>query len=282
MEKIKIIVCCHKDDIYKSSETFMPLHVGKAISKYNLGIQGDNTGENISAKNASYCELTGIYWAWKNLKDVDYIGFCHYRRYFDFNHLGRPFFPKTSFNTNQFDELNLNINKETEKWLKEGGCIISKACHIHASLYMQYCEGHYSPDIKLLGDIIRERFPQKYFQGFVDSMIKSNLFSPYNMFIMNWKDFDSYCTWLFSLLEEVENRIDITNYPSYQKRIFGFMGERLLNLYIKAEKMKVKQMPVIMVTDENDDEKMPLYKFLARNIIRDLATKLTAEVPIVK
>lgn len=282
MEKLKIIVCCHKDDIYKRSETFMPLHVGKAISKNNLGIEGDDTGENISAKNASYCELTGIYWAWKNLKNIDYIGFCHYRRYFDFNHLGRLFFPKTSFNTNHFNELNLNVNKEAEKWLKEGGCIISKACHIHASLYMQYCEGHYSPDIRLLGDIIRKDLPKKYFQSFVDSFIKSNLFSPYNMFIMNWKDFDSYCTWLFNLLEEVEKRIDITNYPPYQKRIFGFMGERLLNLYINAEKMKVKQIPVIMITDENDDEKMPLYKFFARNILRDLATKITAEVPLIK
>ena len=84
---IKIIVCCHKKDIFKESDIYKPIHVGKAISNIELGIQGDDTDENISSKNASYCELTGMYWAWKNLKNTDYIGLCHYRRYFDFNHL---------------------------------------------------------------------------------------------------------------------------------------------------------------------------------------------------
>jgi len=282
MKKLKIIVCCHKNDINKSSDIFMPLHVGKAISNLDLGIPGDDTGDNISLKNASYCELTGIYWAWKNLKDIDYIGLCHYRRYFDFNHIGRAFFPKTTFNVDQFEELNLDINKETEDWLEKGGCVISKASHIHASLYMQYCEGHYSPDIKLLGDIIRETLPKKYFQAFIDIMIKNNRFSPYNMFIMNWKDFDSYCKWLFNLLEKVEEEIDITNYPPFQKRIYGFMAERLLNVYVHAENMKVKQIPIVMISNDNNEDKMPLLKFFARNIIRDIAVRLTAEVPIIK
>ena len=41
--------------------------------------------DSISNKNDSYCELTGMYWALKNLKNVDVIGLCHYRRYFDFH-----------------------------------------------------------------------------------------------------------------------------------------------------------------------------------------------------
>jgi len=282
MKDLKIIVCCHKKDICKNSEVFMPLHVGKELTQTNLGITGDNTGDNISEKNGSYCELTGIYWAWKNLKNVDYIGFCHYRRYFDFNHIGRKFFPHTNFKTSQFTNLNLDINPKTEKWLENGGCIISKASHIHASLYMQYCEGHYSSDIKILGDIIRNQLPRKYFQAFIDTLIKSNRFSPYNMFIMNWNDFDRYCSWLFPLLSEVEERIDISNYPAYQQRIFGFMGERLLNLYIRAEKIKKMEVPVIIFSDDIDTDNMPLLKLIMRNFLRDLAVRATAEVPIIK
>ena len=84
--KIKILVACHKSDtaIYQN-DIYMPIQVGKALhANVELGFQCDNTGDNISEKNDSYCELTAIYWAWKNLKDIDYIGLCHYRRYFDF------------------------------------------------------------------------------------------------------------------------------------------------------------------------------------------------------
>ena len=80
----KILVCCHTNDIYKSDEQYFPIHVGKEISDKIINIQGDNTGDNISEKNKSFCELTGMYWAWKNLPKSDYIGLCHYRRYFDF------------------------------------------------------------------------------------------------------------------------------------------------------------------------------------------------------
>lgn len=85
MSTTKILVCCHKPDNFKNDEVYMPIHVGKANSKYELGIQGDDTGDNISKENPHFCELTGLYWAWKNMQPVDYIGLCHYRRYFNFH-----------------------------------------------------------------------------------------------------------------------------------------------------------------------------------------------------
>lgn len=82
MKRTKIIVSYHQPEKVFRNEVFMPIQVGKEASKYDLGFPGDNTGENISEKNIFYCELTGVYWAWKNLKDADYIGLCHYRRCF--------------------------------------------------------------------------------------------------------------------------------------------------------------------------------------------------------
>ena len=82
MNNSKIIVCCHKNALLKQSDSYIPVHVGKALTGEDFGLIGDNTGDNISLKNSSYCELTGMYWAWKNLSGVDFIGLCHYRRPF--------------------------------------------------------------------------------------------------------------------------------------------------------------------------------------------------------
>ena len=81
MKNIKILVATHKK--YKmpsDTNMYLPIHVG-CEGKKNLGFQGDNSGENISDLNPYYCELTGLFWAWKNL-DCDYLGLVHYRRYF--------------------------------------------------------------------------------------------------------------------------------------------------------------------------------------------------------
>lgn len=82
MAKIKVLVCCHKATYVPNDDVYLPIQVGKANSKIDLGFQGDDEGKNISEKNFSYCELTAVYWAWKNLKDIDYIGLCHYRMIF--------------------------------------------------------------------------------------------------------------------------------------------------------------------------------------------------------
>lgn len=275
---IKIIVCCHKKDIFKESDIYKPIHVGKAISNIELGIQGDDTDENISSKNASYCELTGMYWAWKNLKNTDYIGLCHYRRYFDFNHNGRSFFPLTTIKNSDFNNLDLTVNKKVYNYLQKGYCIVAKPSHIGTSLYLQYCEGHYSPDFRVLGSTIKETLDIKFSQAFWSTQIEDNRFSPFNMFIMNWQQFDNYCNWLFPLLENVERKIDISNYPNDQKRIFGYMGERLLNVYIKAENIKTKYYPILKISDESEVDDFSIPKYLLRTFLRDINVKMMSKL----
>ena len=121
---VKILVCCHKKDIMATEAPYFPIHVGKALSDKDLSIQPDNEGENISHKNQSYCELTGMYWAWKNLKNVDVIGLCHYRRYFDFHNQCRKGFPQTNFPTEKFESLDLSIPQKYIDKVSEGKVIV--------------------------------------------------------------------------------------------------------------------------------------------------------------
>lgn len=275
MSKVKIIVCCHKNDIMVSSDVFLPLHVGKEVSNLDLGIACDNYGDNISNKNASFCELTGLYWAWKNLQDVDYIGLCHYRRYFDFHYLGRKGFPLTTLPSQDFYNTDLTISQEALTWLDDGLVILPAEWNLRSSVYLNYCEHHNSSDFRILGDVIREMSPNHYVEAFFSSMVNSNRLVPLNMFIMSKEQLNSYCSWLFPILFETEKRIDITNYNAVQKRIFGYMGERMLNIFIKAEQIKNKQLPILKFSDEEEMLDMPVYRYKMRCIMNNLALKLT-------
>ena len=80
MRDIRVIVATHKKYRMPGDSMYIPVHVG-AEGKKSIGYQRDDQGENISSLNSAFCELTGLYWAWKNL-DAEYIGLAHYRRHF--------------------------------------------------------------------------------------------------------------------------------------------------------------------------------------------------------
>lgn len=76
-----IYVITHKSfDDSKIEQTYHRiLHVG-TNKNYKSWYLKDNTGDNISSKNANYCELTGLYWIWKNSNEPadDIDGLVHY------------------------------------------------------------------------------------------------------------------------------------------------------------------------------------------------------------
>ena len=110
---IKILVATHKPYWMPEDKVYVPIHMGSE-GKTDIGFIGDNTGENISNKNANYCELTGLYWAWKNLQ-ADYIGLCHYRRYFANKHHGNSLASK---------QKAILSKKDYEALLKDYECIL--------------------------------------------------------------------------------------------------------------------------------------------------------------
>ena len=275
---VKILVCCHKKDVMATQEPYMPIHVGKALHpELDLGIQGDNTGDNISEKNGSYCELTGMYWAWKNLKDVDIIGLCHYRRYFDF-HGQVPFYKhEQRFATEQFGSLNISIPNNILKSVIEGNVVVSNPIHFGSSLALDYCKCHISDDFSTLDNIINSTQSDYIKDAFFRVMRQSNKLMPCNMFLMNWTDFDRYCTWIFDILSRVEKATDISYYNPVQRRIYGYMAERLFNVWLVAEKKKIIQKPVLLINDiQPNHPERNLIKSLLWNMRSDLAMWLVA------
>lgn len=268
---LKVLVCYHKKDYLIEDKSFLPIQVGKSSSNVDLNITGDNTGDNISDKNYCYCELTGIYWAWKNLKNVDYIGLCHYRRFFDFHNQCRKGFPLTAFPVNTISEMDLSIPKSLLSQLDKGYVVMIKPFTFGHTLHLDYCANLISEDFHTLRLTINETQPQYIKEAFHETMYHNNKFSPYNMFIMKWSDFDQYCHWLFSLLSLVEKKKNISHYSPAQIRIYGYMGEYLLNVWVKAMNKKRLYKPVIWFNDTGDFWQGSLLKYRIRCLFNDIA-----------
>lgn len=249
MKSAKIIVCCHKQDIMATAYPYIPVHVGKALSNIDLGIQTDNEGVNISEKNRSYCELTGLYWAWKNIGDADVVGLAHYRRYFDFHDQCDSVFPVTSFPSKEFNQVDLSIPQSVIESLHDGEAYVAKANCYRYSPFVDYCICHISDDIHTLEKHIMTTQPENIKKAWYKYMHGGCQFRPCNMFLMTHHDFDRYCEWIFSVLDTIEQQIDITHYSPVQGRIFGYMAERLMNVWLLANEFQLHEKPVILFDD---------------------------------
>jgi len=243
----KIIVCAHKPDFFISDNLYMPIQVGKSISNFDLGIQGDNSGGNISKKNREYCELTAHYWAWKNLKGIDQIGLAHYRRYLNFSNNS-----SVLLNVKSINEVN-SPKTDFNKLLDKYDIVLSNYDYHTASNKVHYCYKHILEDYEILRETLLKLYPE-YIPSFDHIMIRTNKASVGNMFFTKWAVFDAYSEWLFTLLFEAEKRVKLSPYD-YQRRVFGLMAERLIDVYCHYNKLKVKRYPILYIADIPDDKK---------------------------
>lgn len=239
----KIMVCYHKEDFVPTCDFFYPIHVGSSISKLQLAMQRDDSGINISSKNKSYCELTALYWAWKNLKHVQYIGLAHYRRYFDLTQLSTI---SNMIYQTSCDNIAVYYKDDyiIQKRLEDKDVILAKPRSLSQSVKQQYKRDHRIEDLDILEEVIKEISPQ-YIPAF-QKVMQSHHFSPYNMFISRWDWFDSYCSWLFTILEIIEQRIKTTD-DIYQQRALGFLSERMLNIYCLHHKHRIGFAPILTI-----------------------------------
>ena len=217
---IKILIAAHKPYWMPSDPVYLPLHVG-AEGKNDIGFTKDNTGDNISAKNPHFCELTGLYWAWKNL-DADYIGLVHYRRYFTHKE-GRSVEDKRAQILTTDDWLQLLTGHPVIVPGRRNYYIETNRSH--------YNHAHHPDGLDLAEAIIHEKFPA--YDAAFQKVMKRTWAHMFNMFVMRRDLYDAYMDWLFTILFEVEKRVDITGWDTYESRIYGFVSELLLDVWLE-------------------------------------------------
>lgn len=242
MKKISLYVSYHnKCDLIKT-DYFKPIQVGTAYNKPLFPTElNDAAGENISLKNKSFCELTAQYWAWKHDTTSEYIGFCHYRRHFIFN-------PKNTTKSDMYGVVNYDkIDKKylenvgysdqsLENFLKGVDIVTPEKWDVR-NLYAknnldQYKQGQ-SLDINdytTCLEILQEKYP-KYTEAATNYNISTHGYYT-NMFIMKREIFEQYSAWLFDILFELEKRISLENRDLQEYRVFGYISEWLLGIYV--------------------------------------------------
>lgn len=226
-----IIVATHKNYDMPNNKLYLPVHVG-AEGKKDLGYCKDNTGDNISLKNPYFCELTGMYWAWKNL-NCDYIGLVHYRRYFK---------GTEKFIVNGKTKKIL-AEKDLSRLLKGTNIILpAKRNYLIENLYSHYKNTMHIEPLDVAGQIIKEKYPN-YYKEFIN-LKKRKTAHMFNMFIMEKNIFNDYCMWLFDILFELENRVDNTKYDSFHARFYGRISELLLDIWIRTNNYNYKEVKV--------------------------------------
>ena len=246
---VKIIIATHKPYQFPKDELYIPVHAGKH-NKENIGITGDDTGDNISVKNPNFCELTALYWGWKNLQ-CEYLGLAHYRRHFIKSHGG-----------SKADKMSKVLDSESiNSILKEYDVILPKKKYYLVETNMEhYKNARYLKDLLKTREVIAEHYAD-YLPAF-DVVMKRRYAHMCNMFVMRKELLNNYADWLFGILFKLEKVIDISNYSPLEARVFGFVSELLLDVWIVKNEVKYKEVPTMFLEKIQWHKK--IYYFIRR------------------
>ncbi len=236
---LKIVVATHKKSPLPTAEIYLPVQVGAALHPpLELpGLARDDEGVTISEKNPNYCELTALYWAWKNLPN-EYLGLAHYRRYFVKKGARGDKWSRIAEKAD-FAEVLQNVDvvlpKKRNYWIETN--------------YSQYIHAHHAQDLDETRAILAEKWPE-YLETF-DAVMKKTSGHRFNMFVMKKPQLDGYCSWLFDVLFTLEERLDISGYSTNDARVFGFVSERLLDVWLETNHIPYAEMPVVFTEKQN-------------------------------
>ncbi len=233
---VKIFAMTHKRFEVPSDSMYIPLHVGHKNAGEDFGYLGDDTGDNISDLNCYYAELSGVYWVWKNYKDADCVGICHYRRFL------------TSEEGYVFSEA------EYERILEEYDIVTTKQLELPGSYRNGFGAHHKVSTLDETGDIIAELYPE-YYDTFV-SLVHQNKTYFGNIMVAGKELYDAYCEWLFTIFFELQNRIDLTFEDDYHKRVFGFISEFLLYVWVTAKHLRAYECRVAMIGEKKETKEV--------------------------
>lgn len=262
MAEIRLMISCHQMAAVPRLPFLTPVQVGAALSAEDFpGFLQDDTGENISHKNRSYCELTAQYWAWKNLK-AEYYGFFHYRRYlYPDREAKKPYRIEGAATPALLDRLGY---ERFPQLIPQYDLILPKGEDMHLPVREHYARApfHHKKDLALMERLIGEQSPA-YIPA-MEEYLSGTVCYFGNIFIARQAVFSDYCGWLFPLLEEFDRQADLTGYGPQEQRVDGYLAERLLGIWATAHRdLRQLELPrVHFIEDAKERRRKQMVNFL--------------------
>lgn len=252
-----IYIATHKPYQMPDQLDYQPIFVGTVLhDNIPAGYQSDATGKNISEKNPNFNELTALYWIRHNTNDP-IVGLMHYRRY-----LGNK-------RSHSLDDI--LTGRQIEQILATRDIILPKKRNYYIENQRDhYLHAHASEPYNIMKQVIIDKYAL-YLPAF-EALEESTSAHLFNMFVMPRHYFDEYADFVFSVLGEVEKRVDLNSLQGQEKRVYGFLSERLMDTWINTKHLTVAEYPVIELERTNWVDKG--YNFLKRKFLKNSNKKV--------
>ena len=213
-----IIVATHKPYWVPDDPMYLPVQMGHAVHPA-CGYIGDDTGDNISERNANFCELTGLYSSRRKSRFAD-------------------------------KKSRVISHEELCSILATTNVVLPKERHYFIETnYTQYIHAHHKQDLEVTRAIIARKCPE-YLPAYDLYMSKTHGHH-FNMFVMKKELLQHYCTWLFDILFELERELDMTGYTVNDRRVFGFVSERLLDAWLTTNNISFEELSIVYMEHQN-------------------------------
>ena len=269
MGKLKIFLAYHKKTPVYKSDVFEPVQAGAELSDIDLGFLKDNQYDNISDLNSYYCELTMQYYILKNYLtccEEEYIGFSHYRRLLDLTKLS----PQASVYGLKYT-ASLKVFQSFADFDLAKMCApydIILPCKVYMykdtvnpmlredetplNMYEQFFIEHHNNLADILREVIAEYYPE--FLPALEKCYGETTGYFYNIYVMKKEILKEFLLWKFKVLELTGEKAGGWRRACYL-RMAGFLGERLINIWLEKNKDKdyrIGLTPVYMIDFESE------------------------------
>lgn len=247
---MSVYACCHDAADIEDFGDVKVLKVGPAAGDASPLDLNDILSDGTRLLNSRWSELSGIYRIWVNGPGSDVVGFCHYRRFFDFS--GREPAPAiTTIHRRDLKTVSAHFIDASiaDLCLTENQVIVPPEFVFEHSAFHQYADIHTADDLCLIVSLISTRHPQLL--PYARHLFSGRSLFPCNMFIMRWSLFEELCPVWFGILREFEALVPPGRATSYQNRDISFLSERLFDVWIRYAVdhlgVKLRRQPIYFV-----------------------------------